>query len=72
MTNLLKTAYSKAETLFANTVPSSQRYCFSSSHGCEICTIKKAEWQRTDAFELWCQRRLFESLGLQGDPTNPS
>ena len=25
---------------------------------CESWTIKKAEHQRTDAFELWCQRRL--------------
>ena len=25
---------------------------------CESCTIKKAERQRIDAFELWCQRRL--------------
>ena len=25
---------------------------------CESCTIKKAECQRIDAFELWCQRRL--------------
>ena len=27
-------------------------------HGCESWTIKKAEHQRTDAFELWCYRRL--------------
>ena len=27
--------------------------------GCESWTIKKAEHQRTDAFELWCWRRLF-------------
>ena len=26
--------------------------------GCESWTIKKAEYQRTDAFELWCWRRL--------------
>ena len=26
--------------------------------GCESWTIKKAERQRTDAFELWCWRRL--------------
>ena len=26
-------------------------------YGCEHCTIKKAEHQRTDAFELWCCRR---------------
>ena len=25
---------------------------------CESWTIKKAEGQRTDAFELWCWRRL--------------
>ena len=27
-------------------------------YGCESWTIKKAEHQRTDAFELWCYRRL--------------
>ena len=27
-------------------------------YGCEIWTTKKAEHQRTDAFELWCWRRL--------------
>ena len=27
-------------------------------HGCESWTIKKAEHRRTDAFELWCWRRL--------------
>ena len=27
-------------------------------YGCEIWTIKKAEHWRTDAFELWCWRRL--------------
>ena len=27
-------------------------------YGCEILTIKKAECQRIDAFELWCWRRL--------------
>ena len=27
-------------------------------HGCESWTIKKAERQRIDAFELWCWRRL--------------
>ena len=27
-------------------------------YGCESCTIKKAERQRIDAFELWCWRRL--------------
>ena len=27
--------------------------------GCESWTVKKAERQRIDAFELWCWRRLF-------------
>ena len=27
-------------------------------YGCESRTIKKAECRRTDAFELWCRRRL--------------
>ena len=27
-------------------------------YGCEIWTIKKAEYRRIDAFELWCWRRL--------------
>ena len=28
------------------------------TYGCESWTIKKAEYQRIDAFELWCWRRL--------------
>ena len=39
-------------------------------YGCDSWTVKKAERQRIDVFELWCWRRL-ESLGLQGDPTSP-
>ena len=27
-------------------------------YGCRSWTIKKAEWQRIDAFEAWCWRRL--------------
>ena len=27
-------------------------------YGCESCTLKKTEHQRTDAFELWCWRKL--------------
>ena len=29
-------------------------------YGCESWTIKKAEHQRTDAFKMWCWRRLLE------------
>ena len=31
-------------------------------HGCESCTIKKAEHRRIDAFELWYWRRLLSPL----------
>ena len=30
-------------------------------YGCESWTVKKAEYQRTDAFELWCWRRLLRT-----------
>ena len=32
-------------------------------YGCESWTIKNAEFQRTDAFELWCWRRLLRVPG---------
>ena len=41
-------------------------------YGCESWTVKKAERWRIDAFELWCWRTSWESLGLQGDLTSPS
>ena len=28
------------------------------TYGCKSCTIKKAEHQKIDDFELWCWRRL--------------
>ena len=31
-------------------------------YGCESWTVKKAECQRIDAFELWCWRRLLSPL----------
>ena len=40
-------------------------------YGCESWTVKKAERQRIDGFELWCWRRLLRVPGLQGDPTSP-
>ena len=59
MTNLdsmLKTRYITLPTK----VCLSQCYGFSSKvmYGCKSWTIKKAELQRIDAFELWCWRRL--------------
>ena len=41
-------------------------------YGCESWTIKKAEHQRIDAFELWCWRRLLRVAGQQGDQTSQS
>ena len=41
-------------------------------YGCERWTIKKTECQRTDAFELWCWKRLFRVSWISGDPTRPS
>ena len=36
-------------------------------YGYESWTIKKAECQRIDGFELWCWKRLLRVLGLQED-----
>ena len=49
----------KQRHYFANKRLSSQNYGFPVvMYGCESWTMKKAEPWRTDAFELWCQRRL--------------
>ena len=41
-------------------------------YGCESWTLKKAEHQRIDAFELWYWRRLWESLVMHGvQPVHP-
>ena len=42
-------------------------------YGCESWTVKKAEHQRIDAFELCgVGEDSWEPLGLQGNPTRPS
>ena len=58
MTNLDSVSKSRDITL-------STKFCLGKAvvfpvvmYGCEIWTIKKAERQRIDAFELWCFRRL--------------
>ena len=41
-------------------------------YGCESWTIKKAECQRIDAFELWCWRRLESPLNYEEiQPVHP-
>ena len=57
----LRQHINKQRYYFAHKGPSSQGNGFSSGHvwmWCESWTIKKAERQRIDAFELWCWRRL--------------
>ena len=42
------------------------------AYGCEGWTIRKAEHQRTDAFELQCCRRLLSPLDCKEiKPVNP-
>ena len=41
-------------------------------YGCESWTVKKAEHQRIDAFELWCWRRLESPLDCKEiQPVHP-
>ena len=58
MTNLDSILKSRDITLSTN-VPLDKAMVFPVvMYGCESWTIKKAECQRIDAFELWCWRRL--------------
>ena len=41
-------------------------------YGCENWTVKKAEHQRIDAFELWCWRRLLRVPWTKGDQISQS
>ena len=63
----------KQRHYFADKGPSSQSCGFSSSmYGCESWTIKKAEYQRIDAFELWCWRRHLSTLDCKEiQPVHP-
>ena len=40
-------------------------------YGCEIWTIKKAEYQRIDAFEMLCLRRLLRALWTARSSNHP-
>ena len=41
-------------------------------YGCESWTIKKAECRRTDAFKLWCWRRLLKRVPWTARRSNQS
>ena len=76
-----KKSYDKSRQLikkqrhyFADKGPSSQSYGFPVvTYECESWTIKNAEHQRTDAFELWCWRRLLRVRwgSKESKPVNP-
>ena len=61
MTNLNSIFKSRDITLPTKVCPVKAMVFWVVTYGCEGWTIKKAECQKTDAFELWCWRRL-ESL----------
>ena len=58
MTNLDSILKSRDITLLAKVLLVKAMVFSVVMYGCESWTIKKAEHQRIDAFELWCWRRL--------------
>ena len=62
MTNLDSVLKSRAITLLTKIQIVKAMVFTVVMYGCESWTIKKAERQRIDAFELWCWRRLLSPL----------
>ena len=62
MTNLDSILTSRDITLSAKVHPAKAMVFPVVMYGCESWIIKKAEQQRTDAFELWYWRRLLRVL----------
>jgi len=62
MTNLDSVLKSKDITLPTNILLVRAMVFPVVTYGCESGTVKKAERQRIDAFELWCWRRLLRVL----------
>ena len=58
MTNLDSTFKSRDITLSTKVRLVKAMVCPVVMYGCESWTVKKAERQRIDAFELWCWRKL--------------
>ena len=72
MTNLDSILKSKDITLLTNVQLVKAMVFPVIMYGCESWTIKKAELWRTDAFELWCWRRLECPLDFKEiKPVNP-
>ena len=59
MTNLDSILKSRDITLLTKVHPVKAMAFLVVMYGCENWSIKKAESQRIDAFELWCWRRLW-------------
>ena len=72
MTNLDSILKSRGITLLTKVCLVKDMFFPVVMYRCENWTIKKAEQQRNDAFELWCGKRLLRVLGLQGYPTSQS
>ena len=62
MTNLDSILKSRDVTLTTKVHVVKAVVCPVVMYGCESWTIKKADHQRIDAFELWCWRRLLRFL----------
>ena len=58
MTNLDRVLKSRDITLLTNVCLVKTMVFQVVTYGCESWTVKKADHQRIDAFELWCWRRL--------------
>ena len=61
MTNLDSILKSRDITLPAKVCLVKAMVCSVVMYGCESWTVKKAERQKIDAFELWCWRRLLRT-----------
>ena len=61
MTNLDSILKSRVITLPTNVCLVKAMVFLVVMYGCESWTVKKAECQRIDAFELWCWGRLLKS-----------
>ena len=71
MTNLDSTLKSRDITLPTNVRLVKAMVFLVVMYGCESWSIKRAECQRIDVFELWCWRRLLRVPWTAGDPSSP-
>ena len=71
MTNLDSIFKSRDITLLTNVHIAKAMFFSVVMYGCRSWTIKKAEHQRTDAFELWCWRRLENPLNCKEIKESP-